>query len=1368
MKKASLMNGITVVAYSAIAMYLVVALVTFFVWVTGGFRKYTEEAGGLKFDCMAVSIADNGGTATLKVLSNYATSKLNTKTGEVTYTDPSVPIEITLEVRDKDGKLMSGIVEVPNTVKLGEEFEIKAIIDEEDGFNIGGDCYLYAYSTDDMLSSNPLPVFVDVPIKSATLLYYDVDVDLNTAYKRTVETVSTDAEGNETILRTTIFYKNISDYQSDTNGIVPLNREIKSESSAPSDGDSEVVSQMNTSSSVTQGLKNQNYQTKELSCVKGDRFQLYVDVYPTRALNPHTYQQVASDVMLKNLDSQALFNACAELVGAYAEVGTDEEKLQNYVEMFAKAWKNIGLNTYVNLDGFITQTKINQAVEKVGQITADSIERFYQNVLGQTITFGNKDISFETPVHYIAEVDNDTNTLIINSTPTSTNANNSLVSFSVQTVYNGTIGGANIYNNFVDEENTIQSIESESKFVINDVYFDGLGFDENTSKDSVVQKLKAPLNVANNRLLVSAQPLSDQQKSALLASTANDYTKDELNNAINLGIVIKTKDNNQASNPSPLKSEFKNLELFCNQDGVLYIQKDTTLGEENVVWLIIPQKDSLSTVSLSVSLTQELNKLKYGDEKYLSNNGSDDSGIVENGTNLAGEEQGAEAGNNDFETKIEEMGEGDNKYYKKTAYINNLTFKIEILTPNLNYESTVNLSIKKYDFDDTKSTEYSVVDMQSLLLQEFDPLEYSYGKIVYVVTYSDAEGNVVTAKNDIINVTTSTDAEGNISNYLGQLYIDLQSLNGVAIDSSTRFRLIQPTGAGTVYVTPLLVKTQRINGVDYPIKLDGTQLSDNEILGASFSVADNVFTSDTFDIVKTFNTITINVKEEITEFAYFKTINSNGNFEDKYTSAQDVYWATGSDNQMDLYVSSNSKLALPSDKSAISSEYTYNYKVMSGNDDVTGEVIISYPENKDGATQQFATSSAGINYMKLSVYVNPLKSESNKIYTIKWYQGTVTNKYLYEIPHSDININAKDYVGTSNSLNFGADESNAYYNSITSIYKANLNSEYNLKLQSGGQTKSTGTEVLAPSSISYGSDLDYVTLGNVEYLTIKNPKQPNTTWGYVQNTVYLSVKQCTTKYYWLVYKEDGTFGTEEMSLSDLSYYFVTSTLTSLSTTPPENASGEETGENSGEQEQNTPNEASAQTDASTTYNVLYLKNLLPSRYVGAKVEYTYAPGFEVDTPSSVSEYVLLGCPSESGLTSTNCNWDYKDSSDNKLVFDKPIVKLQMVEFVLDPETSLLTLKKTPVKVDCVFVLASGQSGLTLTNENNIDIIQVDKTQLKDFDDATSILLECSITIKFTLPQDISGSSSVTLKCTSTLTKGTVDSSSGTESGEGLD
>ena len=231
---------------------------------------------------------------------------------------------------------------------------------------------------------------------------------------------------------------------------------------------------------------------------------------------------------------------------------------------------------------------------------------------------------------------------------------------------------------------------------------------------------------------------------------------------------------------------------------------------------------------------------------------------------------------------------------------------------------------------------------------------------------------------------------------------------------------------------------------------------------------------------------------------------------------------------------------------------------------------------------------------------------------------------------------------------------------------------------------------------------------------------------------------------------------------------MTSTVTSLSTTPPENASGDETAENSGEQEQNTPNEASAQTDTSTTYNVLYLKNLLPSGYVGVKVEYTYAPGFEVDTPSSVSEYVLLGCPSESGLTSTNDNWDYKDSSDNKLVFAKPTVTLQMVEFVLDTETSLLTLNKTSVEVDCVFVLASGQSGLTLTNENNTDIIQVDKTQLKDFDDATNILLECSITIKFTLPQDISGSSSVTLKCTSTLTKGTVNSSSGTESGEGSD
>ena len=74
MKKTSLMNGVTVSVYAAMAVYLMVVLVAFGIWVTGGFRKYTAEAGGLKFDCMAVSIADNAGSANVKVLSDKATT----------------------------------------------------------------------------------------------------------------------------------------------------------------------------------------------------------------------------------------------------------------------------------------------------------------------------------------------------------------------------------------------------------------------------------------------------------------------------------------------------------------------------------------------------------------------------------------------------------------------------------------------------------------------------------------------------------------------------------------------------------------------------------------------------------------------------------------------------------------------------------------------------------------------------------------------------------------------------------------------------------------------------------------------------------------------------------------------------------------------------------------------------------------------------------------------------------------------------------------------------------------------------------------------------------------------------------------------
>lgn len=1239
MKKATFMNLVTVAAYAMIAVYAVVALVTFFVWVTGGFKKYTEEAGGLKFNCMAVSIADNEGTAKVRVLSEHAVAKINQQTGEMQYTDPSQPIEIRLEVRDENGKRKNGIIDLPSKVMLGEEFEIKALTSEADGLNIGGDCFLYAFSNDDMLSASPLPVFVDVPIESATLLYYNVDVDPESCYKRVVsytKTVTYTDENNEQktkeqVVKTTLLYRTLTDYQNDTNAILPLNRKKIEQNNA--EGQSTLSSRFLLSDEQEHFL-GFDYDEDTLQCVKDDQFKLYVDVYPARAINPHSNSSIPSSVLLKNLDADAIYAVCQELVSRYEAAKDDEESLQSYLQLFSNTWSKLAINNYSNISSLITKTKIAQAVEQLSGLSVNAITTYFQNALGSTISFENKQITFNTPDYRVAEVNNSTNILSIKATPSAdfVKDSSSLINVSVQKIYNGTLGNAKIYQTYTTLEEDVLSVEENesTSFEIVDIYFEGLELETGTMKDGVMQSaatkelvdsisqyLSAPLYVENNRLLVTAQKLTDEQKARLLSSTLQ-YTQEEINSAVNLGIVIKTSGNNPISNPNPLKSELKNLDLIqsTKQQGygdLLSIQKDTTtLGDENVVWIIVPLRASVDgeSFSLMVTLTQELSSIVEGDEQYLqessqqngngqsqeqnneqpsndeNNQNNDEEDISNSSQNAPGDgnnqfiideeepnqdsdpdpNQNEDPNNNTDPSNENPSGEDPNTnpdiqgptnqednqdldpnqnenpqnnendeeeitsvskiviipvrdeagnilYYKKIASLLGFGFNVEIRYADLQYESEVSTAITKYDFEKDKSTQYNAIDMNSLLKVEYDPTDYTYGTVVYVVVNDKGVVN----SNNIVNVTSTT-GESENPTYNGQLFINAISLdNGsVVIDSSNKYRFIQPTGAGTVSIIPVLIMTERSNGVDYPLKVVNNsfvRMTDEDMMSSKF-VMDNDGTISTegeggFIVVKKFAPIVLTVKERVTELHYYL----DENFTEEWDKNSTKYFATGADNKITVYVRANSRLALPGSDAEKTSEYTpkiLDAKIYDETESMISgrnSVSISYYDedeqgssnqtnntqnnetndqtsdqsgdnqdeqnsndsNESSATSEIQTTTTSwffsknkTNYMKFNLAVLPIKTYGTKTYSITWFTGTSIQPYQAAITGSTLTINAKDCINDGIMAFADADAKEVgegqtiYKNYATTSYYAEFSKQttpgvYNIILNGYGQ-----------------------------------------------------------------------------------------------------------------------------------------------------------------------------------------------------------------------------------------------------------------------------------------------------------------------------
>ena len=1141
MNKTSFMNGVTVAAYAAIAVYLMVVLITFGIWVTGGFRKYTAEAGGLKFDCMAVSISDNAGTANVKVLSNNATTTLNLSNAKIDYSDPSVPIEIKLELRDQNNRIIpedEAIVEVPNKVMLGESFEISAILDL-DGFNKGGDCYLYAYSMDDMLYANPLHIFVDVPVDSASLMYYNINANLNQSYKRIVET---NIEGQERPLRTTLFYNNANDFNNNTNPIIPLNREV-----------------------ITQG-ENTTYREVPLSCVKGDKFKLYVQIWPQRSLNPHKSTNTASiqsSTILKNLDAVGLANICTKLTDAYADVGDDDELLQNYVEQFEKVWSQLGLNNFVNLNGLITKNKISQAVKRVQAITSYAINNYYSETLGSTIVFNDKAIIYETPRRDVAEVDEANEILVIKSEPR--NASDTSVHVNVNPIYSDGYNGLILFKAFSEQE-TVTDVEIASDFEIGNVYFLGLGFEEGITKSSISSQLAAILNVNTERLVLTARGLSEQDKNTLLST--NGLTQSELDNAVNLNILIHTQGNNQESNPTPLISEMKNLNIVQvvenNSNPAMLplniIADNTTLGDVNKIWIITANRslsaESSEKLYLTLSLVQEINVSEL-EEPDVNANGD-----------MVTEPYTIE----EYECKnsLNYKAGTENLIAQKTSSIENLVFEIKIEKPsNMQFKRNVNIEFTKYD-DGRNKDIGTPISLESLMTTYGDnnpyiPENYTYGKIIYVVNDTNETPST------IINTT------GN-----GLLYYSYSSATD---PDELRYGYIEPMGAGTVTITPYLVMTEREDGKEYAIKYDTTEQKYVRIVMSEAVKED-------FEIIDTYNTITVKVTERIVGLTYYL---DEGLAHECSKNDTNRYFATGAKNSIALYIRANSSRALPgSDTEYQGLGYGYSYTVTTGGQP-TNELSISYPEEKRFDSYDFKIDdehTIKVNCMAILITINPLSSTESRVYTITWFKGTE------EIPDSQIYINARDYFGTSENpipLSF---EKNAVEKQKSKEYTAKF-----VKDTSAGANVSrylvkwnAGEEDAQMLSLP---DVYYLPTAN-EYL---NPESSGGVAPYIQTTLYPSVPTTETVFYWIrdpYYDSEGkpTYTYDVLNVSN-TYFTITETTTST---------GE--GEN-------------AQT---VTVSTLYIKDYIPNNALGVRIGYRYSPGVTLSETVECDYDIFLNWP----------------------------------------------------------------------------------------------------------------------------------------------
>ena len=162
-----ILNALTIVGYVFVGLFVFVAIYLGIAYAAGYFNPQREPVVGLQFtNSDEVIISENGGTATLQIVSSSATIETD-ENGEQIITDPATPTEVRLTVRDPYGSTNNSIISVPSTVMTGETFTITANTYDLDGedWNVGGDCYIFAETADRTYRALPIHVFVDIPVK---------------------------------------------------------------------------------------------------------------------------------------------------------------------------------------------------------------------------------------------------------------------------------------------------------------------------------------------------------------------------------------------------------------------------------------------------------------------------------------------------------------------------------------------------------------------------------------------------------------------------------------------------------------------------------------------------------------------------------------------------------------------------------------------------------------------------------------------------------------------------------------------------------------------------------------------------------------------------------------------------------------------------------------------------------------------------------------------------------------------------------------------------------------------------------------------------------------------------------------------------
>ena len=182
------LNAMTVVGYVFVGLILVISIYLIIAYSAGLLDDRKEALTGLKFSTTdALVINENGGSTSLQILSSGATP-IEGDNGEQSFEDNAIIEEIRLTVRDApvNGRIIDNIISIPDTVMLDQKFTITAKLDE-DGYNVGGTCYIFAETANNELYrvAQPLEVRVDVPVESmeivATNPNTNEEIDLSTA-----------------------------------------------------------------------------------------------------------------------------------------------------------------------------------------------------------------------------------------------------------------------------------------------------------------------------------------------------------------------------------------------------------------------------------------------------------------------------------------------------------------------------------------------------------------------------------------------------------------------------------------------------------------------------------------------------------------------------------------------------------------------------------------------------------------------------------------------------------------------------------------------------------------------------------------------------------------------------------------------------------------------------------------------------------------------------------------------------------------------------------------------------------------------------------------------------------------------------------